>query len=408
MKNCLRASIAVALLLAAVGASASTLTISPNPASAVQGAGNSTTPSGTLQVLYDNASGGASTVSGLEFEITFDDTDLDLTVAAVSPYSCQYIAASGLITIIGFDAGGVALPSANTCNLTFVTAAGAATGEIKPLAFQNIVASGNNNVAPAATNGVINIIAAPLANPPILTFAPPGGTVVSGGSFTITPSGGQVGGSANYTCTPAGGVVLSNGAGVINTGGAAVAVGATCPAGPDGTVACTHTGFAGSTASPVNFTIDCPVAPAPVLSSSPANGTILTCNGAPGAAVTTQATIQNTGNANMTGVTCNVIGAGFALTTAPTPIIAGGGSSNAVVTCTVPAAGAPTATGTLSCTTTAPAGGARSFPLSSSGQTTPTFVAPDIIPASSLWSKIGLIGLLAALGMLMVGFRRQQ
>jgi hypothetical protein len=30
-----------------------------------------------------------------------------------------------------------------------------------------------------------------------------------------------------------------------------------------------------------------------------------------------------------------------------------------------------------------------------------------IVPASSLWSKIGLVGLLAALGMLVVGFRRQ-
>ena len=32
--------------------------------------------------------------------------------------------------------------------------------------------------------------------------------------------------------------------------------------------------------------------------------------------------------------------------------------------------------------------------------------APEVVPTNSLWSKLGLIGLLAALGMLMVGFRR--
>jgi hypothetical protein len=146
--------------------------------------------------------------------------------------------------------------------------------------------------------------------------------------------------------------------------------------------------------------------PAPVLASTPANGTTLSCNGAPGNVVNTQATIQNTGNADMTGVSCSVSGAGFALQTAPTGTIAAGGSSNAVVACTVPATG--TATGTLSCTTTAPAGGALSFPLSSSGQTVPVFVEPDIIPTNSLWSKLGLVGLLAVLGLVAVGFRRQQ
>lgn len=38
----------------------------------------------------------------------------------------------------------------------------------------------------------------------------------------------------------------------------------------------------------------------------------------------------------------------------------------------------------------------------------PPVATPAIIPTNSLWSKVGLIGLLAALGMLMVGFRRQQ
>ena len=398
-------AVATALYLGAAAVSAATLSITPANSTALPGAGNPTNPT-TIIVQYDNTGYGVGAGDSIDGDVIYDATKVSVTVTG----SCNG-ATPGDVIIAAADGLGATIASGPVCTMTFTTLAGAALGNVIALDLQNVIIGTNgaaDPVQPVVTDGTITISAAPPANAPVLTFAPAGGTIVSGGNFTITPSGGQAGGSAAYTCTPAGGVVLSNGAGTINTGGAAVAVGATCPAGPDGSVACTHTGFAGSTASPVNYTIDCPLAPTPVLASSPANGTTLTCNGAPGAAVTTQATIQNTGNANMTGVTCNVIGAGFALTTAPTPIIAGGGSSNAVVTCTVPAAGAPTATGTLSCTTTAPAGGALSFPLSSSGQTTPTFVEPDIIPASSLWSKIGLIGLLAALGMLMVGFRRQQ
>ncbi len=400
----LRLAVATALYLGATAVSAATLSIAPANSTALPGAGNPTSPT-TITVQYDNTGYAAGNGDSIDADVIYDATKLSVTVTG----NCNG-GTPGDVIIAAADGASNSIASGPVCTMTFTTLAGAALGNVIALDLQNVNVSSNgvtDPIQPVVTDGTITISAAPPANAPVLTFAPPGGTVVSGGSFSITPSGGQAGGSATYTCTPAGGVVLSNGAGTINTGGAAVTVGATCPAGPDGSVACTHTGFTGSTPSPVNYTIDCPAAPAPVLSSNPANGSTLTCNGTPGSAVTTQATIQNTGNANMTGVACTVTGAGFALTTAPTPIIAGGSSSNAVVTCTVPAAGAPTATGTLACTTTAPAGGALSFPLSSSGQTVPTFVAPDIIPASSLWSKIGLIGLLAALGMLMVGFRRQ-
>lgn len=257
--------------------------------------------------------------------------------------------------------------------------------------------------APTSNNGTITVQA---ATPPTLTFAPASGTIVSGAGFSITPSGGQAGGSANYTCTPtnAGTVNFTNGNGTINQGGAAVNVTATCAAsGADQPISCTHTGGAGGTTSPVNYTVDCPAAPAPVLASTPANGSTLTCNGAAGATVTTQATIRNTGNADMTGVACNVTGTGFSLTTAPSATITAGNQSNAVVSCTVPATGSNT--GTLSCTTTAPAGGALSFPLSSSAP--PPVPLPTVIPTNSLWSKLGLVGLLAVLGLLAVGFRRQ-
>lgn len=312
--------------------------------------------------------------------------------------SCTVNDPTGQVAFITLDFAGLA-DGAVICTLTFTNTAGAG-GDVEPLTLSGVQPMGTT-----VNNGQLTLQA---AAPPVLTFAPASGTIASGAGFSITPSGGQPGGSATYACTPtnAGTVNFTNGAGTINQGGAAVNVTATCAnPGADQPITCTHTGGAGSTTSPVSYTVDCPAAPAPVLASTPANGTTLTCNGAPGAVVTTQATIQNTGNADMTGVSCNVTGTGFALTTAPSATIAAGGSSNAVVSCTVPAAG--TNTGTLACTTTAPAGGALSFPLSSSGQTVPTFVQPDVIPANSLWSKLGLIGLLAVLGLLAVGFRRQ-
>lgn len=401
----LHLAVATALYLGATAVSAATLSISPANSTAQPGAGNPTSPT-TITVQYDNTGYAAGNGDSIDADVIYDATKLSVTVTG----NCNG-GTPGDVIIAAADGASNSIASGPICTMTFTTLAGAALGNVIALDLQNVNVSSNgvtDPIQPVVTDGTITISAAPPANAPILTFAPPGGTVVSGGSFSITPSSGQAGGSAAYTCTPSAGVVLTNGAGTINTGGAAVSVGATCSAaGPDGSVACTHTGFAGSTASPVNFVIDCPLAPAPVLASTPANGTTLTCNGTPGSAVTTQATIQNTGNANMTGVSCTVAGASFVLTTAPTPIIAGGSSSNAVVTCTVPAANAPAATGTLSCTTTAPAGGALSFPLSSSGAVVVPAVA-ILVPASSLWSKIGLIGLLAALGMLMVGFRRHQ
>ena len=104
---------------------------------------------------------------------------------------------------------------------------------------------------------------------------------------------------------------------------------------------------------------------------------------------------------------CNVTGAGFAIQTAPAATVAAGGTTSVTVACTVPADGAPAITGTLDCTTTAPAGGALTFPLSSVAQTAVVPSQPETIPATSLWAKIGLIGLLAAVGVLLVGFRRQ-
>lgn len=383
-----RLALAVALCLGAATASASSLSISPAAATALPGAGNATTPT-PINVAYDNAGYTAGNGDAIDAEVAFDATKLSVAVTG----NCSPTGGNGSPVIIAAaDAGSNTIASGSICVMTFTTTAGAALNDVINLTFQNVsVTSGGlpEAVQPTLAGGAITISAAP----PIQRTV----TASGGAGGNVAPASQQVndGSTANVTATPNAGFQVT----AISGCGA----GTPSPALPS--------------ASPVVYTTaavtaDCAVTatfaavPAPVLASTPANGTTLSCNGAPGNVVNTQATIQNTGNANMTGVSCSVSGAGFALQTAPTGTIAAGGSSNAVVACTVPATG--TATGTLSCTTTAPAGGALSFPLSSSGQTVPVFVEPDIIPTNSLWSKLGLVGLLAVLGLVAVGFRRQQ
>ncbi len=417
MKNALNSAIAAALFLVAGGASAAALSVSPAVATAAPGAGNATNP-GSILVNWDNT---GSTADGIEVELTFDDVDLNASVAG----SCNYVADSGTVVVVASDALGNTIASGTLCTITFTTDAGATDGESKPLVLQNpVLADGVNPLpAPDLNNGVINIAAAPPA-PPTVTFNPNGGpitltaaagadagTLSNATPIAVTAVGGVAPGAGSYTCTVPANFQVTNPSNPTVTAGTDPAdMSVTCTlttAVQNANMTCNRTG---ADVTPVNFALSCPAGeavPAPVLASTPANGTTLTCNGAAGAQTTTQATIRNTGNADMTGVACVVSGANFTLMTPPAATIPGGGQSNAVVQCTVPAEGAPAATGTLDCTTTAPAGGALSFPLSSIAQVIVAPSQPETIPSTSLWSKLGLIGLLAALGVLVVGFRRQ-
>jgi hypothetical protein len=87
--------------------------------------------------------------------------------------------------------------------------------------------------------------------------------------------------------------------------------------------------------------------------------------------------------------------------------LAVGASQTVTVACAVPGDGV-TSTGTVSCTSNAP-GAPFVFNYSSTGSTFPPPVPrPAVVPASSTWSQIALIALLAGLGLAFVGFRRGQ
>ena len=150
--------------------------------------------------------------------------------------------------------------------------------------------------------------------------------------------------------------------------------------------------------------------PAPEYSSAPAAGTTLNCDGSPGSLTQTSVTITNTGLAGAGSdldYSCVASGAGFSILSGASDTLAVGDSASVTVQCTVPAEDAPAATGDLDCTSNDPAASNNNYPLSSIAETAPPALdQPNVVPASSLWSQLSLIGLLAALGLLVVGIRR--
>lgn len=411
---------ATVLALAAPSAFAQTISASNTNATI-----NTAFPPGHVVTVTVDRQG--QTVNGFLFELEYNTAHLSLgaqhtdpnvahprvTIAPGSTGGADFGCVELVVGTLRCATGATITSATFAVNIAFGVLGTAVPNPGSPLTFDQtqtnfVNAAFADTPFSAVNNGSVIIAAAPPPTPPILTFAPASGTVVSGSNITITPSGGQAGGTATYTCTPPAGVTVTNNNGNIATGGAQVTMNVTCPAGTaDAAMQCTHTGSAGSTVSPVNYNIDCPAAAAPVLNANPASTTPLACNGAAGTTQTASVTFSNSGNANVTGLACNVAGAGFVIGTAPSATIAPAASTQVVVNCTVPAEGAPAATGTLTCNTTAPGGAALTYPLSSQAQNQGGLTQATIVPASSLWSKVGLIGLLAVLGMMVVGFRRK-
>lgn len=402
-------AVAAALLFTTGASFAASLSISPAVATATPGAGNPTTPA-SIAVQWDNSGLAAGEGDSIDAQVFFDSTKFTVNVTG----DCAP-GAAGEIIIAAVQLQSNTIPSGAVCNMTFTTTAGAVDGNAVALDLAN-TSVGNNGAPlaqqPAATDGVINVAVA-AANPPTINFAPTTVNLATGnvGSqspasvIAVTATGGAAPDVGSYNCgaQPAGFQVTNLANASIAVGSDPADMNATCTLGAapqQAVLNCTRTGGAA-----VQITLNCPAgqAVAPVITPTPANGTALTCNGQPGSTQTTQVTLQNTGNAAATGVSCSTTGAGFSIQAQPTGTINAGASSSVVAACTVPAEGA-TITGTLNCTSGN--AGSLSYPLSSLGQAAPVGSNLATIPSTSLWAKIGLIGLLAALGALVVGFRR--
>lgn len=175
------------------------------------------------------------------------------------------------------------------------------------------------------------------------------------------------------------------------------------------TLTCNVTDSTGT--STATWTLTAPagtVLAAPTLAANPASGTAITLPNSYGTPVSSNIVITPTGGdagGPNASVTCSTASAGFTVTPAGALTFTppGGAAQNAVVGCTP---GAAAITGTVTCTGTDQAGAiAWTYPVTCPAASTAP-PPPTFVPATSLWSKLALFGVFAALGMLILGLRR--
>lgn len=310
-----------------------------------------------------------------------------------------------------------ALTDQTVCTVTF-TAIGGAVEDDYPITFANVV-FGNSPGGDTINDGLLTVQLAP--PDVVLGFNPDAAVVFGGGtsgdvvaeSIAVTVESGTVGTGTVDNCIITGpnasafSVVGGDPSTVppdssidleVTLANSALSATLTC----DVDDASADTQHVWSLSAPAGDPV-----PAPEYNSTPAPGSALTCNGAPGSVQQTSITIGNTGDLNLT-FDCSVSGAGFSLVGSGAGNLAPNISQIVTVECQVPAEDAPAIVGNLNCTSNDPAAADNDYPLSSVAATAPPPIPqPNVVPASSMWSQLSLIGLLAALGLLVVGIRRK-
>lgn len=426
--------ILAAMCLLAFGGSAfaATISISPGTATALQ-AGSATTPTPhTIQYVPDSG----DQTGNVQARILYDQTRLTPTLTAGDPVCTNPV--PGQIAVTTQNNTANPLAAGTLCSISFASVAGAPLGVTNlDLQFDASFGDGcfentmGNPTTCTLNDATVEIISAP---PDVtLSFTPaPGATVTFPGGTALTTSntsiavaaGGTVGsgtvtgctitgaGAAAFGTPPADITVAAGASGSLplsctlpNSGGAATA-----------TLTCTETD-SNSAGVARTWPLSCPQGtpvPGPGFGASPAPNPApaapILCNGQAGDSVQRQITITNNGNAGAGSAldfTCTGGGIVSIVSGGTATGLAVGASQTVTVACAVPGDGV-TSTGTVSCTSNAP-GAPFVFNYSSTGSTFPPPVPrPAVVPASSAWSQIALIALLAGLGLAFVGFRRGQ
>jgi len=432
--NLVRTCLAASCLLGFANiAGAGVVSVTPATATALQ-AGGATTPT-PHSIVYQPAASGETT-NNFSARLVYNAAVLTAILDAPGgpgnlTGSCT-LGAAGSITIVSQNNFAANLAAGTICQVAFSSVASAALGA-SPLDLQADAALGEGclpfpgNPDPTCTfvDASVNIINAPPNTN--LSYAPAAGSTISfptgvaltvqNSSITVTGTG-TVGAGTVSGCAITGAGAASFGPAPANlsvNGGATGALALTCTLPNSGgaataTLTCTETDADTPAGASRTWNLSCPQGtpvPGPGYSSTPAAGSNLTCNGAPGSTVQTNIAIANNGNAGAgsgLNFTCTTSGAPFSIVSGGTATgLAVGASQTVIVGCLAPAAGAPAATGTVSCTTNAP-GGPRAYNLSSLGVV--PLQRPAVVSATSTWSQLALIALLAGLGLAVVGFRR--
>lgn len=399
--------LAVSLLLALGSASAFAGSVSVDTDTGTAGiqANNSINLGGTraVNLVFNRANAGeiVTSVSGNP-GLSYDTAAFDVSSSGAA---CTVTEASGTVAFIDLDFAGLA-DGRVICTLTF-TNTGGAGGDVEPLTL-----SGVQPVGTTTADGQLTLQSGPAA--PVISIADGTANGLGVGTAAVTKVDGNGAPTSSYTCTaPAGFTLTANASqtGIANGGPDPGDIGFTCSPGAVAvtqTMNCTITEGGVPRADTVDLT--CPaLAPVnPVITSAPANGSTTALSGGL-IGSTRQTTINFTATgANSLGTASISCSASGAVTVAPGGAQTVTGTAQPVdqtVSCTL----TDTAqAGAVTCAIT-DAGGTRTDTYNFTCPAGSTFIpapSPEVVPATSLWSKIGLIGLLAALGMLMVGFRR--
>lgn len=406
----------LALLLGFAGAASAGHYSFPDPVNIPQGG------SVTFQVSF---AGGGTDETGYWF--SFDDTDLTITGTSVSavPSLCQVNMGGSTIRVTPPSGAGVALPTTPTpyCEFTITSTATAVPGPRPILSTELLECVGSVSTDPTCTaSGSFAVVVGP---PPdvVVTFTPAsGGTVTFPGGMpadVVTQSiaignTGTIGSGTVSGCVlggaDAGSFAITGGDPSTVPPATSLDLSATLGAAAlNATLTCNVADSTGN--STATWTLTAPagtVLAAPTLAANPASGTAITLPNSYGTPVSSNIVITPTGGdagGPDASVTCSTGSAGFTVTPAGALTFTppGGAAQNAVVGCTP---GAAAITGTVTCTGTDQAGAiAWTYPVTCPAASTAP-PPPTFVPATSLWSKLALFGVFAALGMLILGLRR--
>ncbi len=397
--------------LFAVGASAQSINI--GSASVPTGAGGAA----AIQVTFDHE---GVEVGAYNTVFSYDETILDGDPVSSSA-RCVVDVPTSTVSVARFSADGDPLGAETLCTVTFNVTAGTAIG-VYPLAHDPDPASttfadlATNPVDGTVNDGAINVVD---VGPPTISFDET--PIVLSGVYgtvqtatvpvTVTDGGGNdPADTASYTCTaPAGVTVTPLSGGPIVNGGTLPDLSVSCTLGDaeiNGNIECNATNTAGSDVDyTIPVTCEAGTMAPPVLAPTPADGgTINIGPAAPGQTGTGSLVITPTGGAGVDPATITCVAAD-PLTVSPAgeqSFLPGSAARTFSVGCplTLEAQDFPAG---VTCNGT---DGDGDFAWTFDVACPAGVVAPTFVPASSLWSKLALFGIFAALGLLVLGLRR--
>ena len=408
-----------ALLLGGISVASAQPTITIGSGSVVSATG------GNVAISIDFNPNGV-TVAGYNSLIDYDDSILS-AVPTSSNGTCTVDPLTTTVALIRATFPAAAIPAENICVITFAVSAGAAVGSY-PIAHRagfpntSFVDLSGTEIAPpgTVTDGAINVINAP--PDVVLGFSPnygttiafPGGTVATNQTANISVSNtgtvgtGTVSGCAFGGANAAAFSIISGVPATVPPN-ATIALQATLAATPlAATLTCVVTDAAAGSPNNRTWNLTAPAGtpvPSPAYSSSPAPSSTIALVGIPASTLTSSVVITNSGDpgpgSDLT-YSCSVTGPDFSITSGAGGTLVVGASGTVALSVIAPADGV-TVTDQMVCTSNGRNGSTFTYDLSATGQAR---VAPTYVPASSLWSKLALFGIFAALGMLIIGLRR--